>query len=141
MPRMTTPAAAPKSTFWILFFIVFIDLVGFGIVFPILPEITRTYQLTGFQTGLIIGIYSLMQFLFSPVLGQWSDKIGRRPILVLSMAGTAISFFLMGFAGQLGSFFEISSNFIARISFGSCFTLHGSKCSYLIKPLLLETNV
>jgi MFS transporter, DHA1 family, tetracycline resistance protein len=97
----------PKSTFWILFFIVFIDLVGFGIVFPILPEVTRQYNLSEFQTGLILGSYSLMQFLFCPVLGQWSDRIGRRPVLILSMAGTALSFFLMGFAGKIGSFFEV----------------------------------
>ena len=88
----------PKAAVWVVFFVIFIDILGFGIVFPLLPEYMRTLHLTGYQAGLVIGIYSLMQFLFSPALGKWSDKIGRRPILLLSMAGTAVSFFVMGFA-------------------------------------------
>lgn len=88
----------PKAAVWVIFFVVFIDILGFGIVFPLLPEYMRTMHLTGYQCGLVVGIYSLMQFLFAPMLGQWSDKIGRRPILILSMAGTALSFIVMAYA-------------------------------------------
>jgi len=95
---MTQVNPVPKSAFWIIFFVVFIDLVGFGIVFPLLPLYARQFQLTGFQIGAILGIYSLMQFIFAPVLGKISDKVGRRPVLLVSMAGTAFSFFMLAWS-------------------------------------------
>ncbi len=94
-----------KRVFWIIFFVVFIDLIGFGIVFPLLPLYTRHFQLNGFQIGLILGIYSLMQFIFAPILGRWSDRIGRRPVLLISLLGTAASFFLLAWANSFWLFF------------------------------------
>ncbi len=87
-----------KSVFWIIFTIVFIDLLGFGIVFPLLPLYARSYHLNEFQVGLILGIYSLMQFLFAPILGRLSDKIGRRPVLIVSLLGTSLSFFMLAWS-------------------------------------------
>src|SRR3712207_179801 len=84
-----------KRVFWIIFFVVFIDLVGFGIVFPLLPLYAREFHMTEWQVGLILGVYSLMQFIFAPLLGALSDKIGRRPVLLVSMTGTALSFFML----------------------------------------------
>lgn len=95
---MTQLKSVPKSAFWIIFFVVFIDLVGFGIVFPLLPLYAREFHMTEFQIGLVLGIYSLMQFIFAPVLGKLSDKVGRRPVLLVSMAGTAFSFFMLAWA-------------------------------------------
>lgn len=103
-PKHLTPNPN-KLAFWLIFSIIFIDLVGFGIVFPILPEYIRQFNLTGLEAGLILGIYSLMQFIFAPVLGQLSDKIGRRPVLCLSIIGTALGFFLMAFADKTPYFF------------------------------------
>jgi len=82
----------------IIFLTVFIDLIGFGIVLPILPLYSKNLGASGLMIGAIMGIYSLMQFLFSPIWGQWSDRIGRRPLLLFSTFGAAISYvvFAMG---------------------------------------------
>lgn len=87
--------ASNKKAFWIIFFVVFLDLIGFGIVFPLLPLYMRDFHLSGTQIGLILGIYSLMQFIFAPILGRLSDRIGRRPVLMVSMLGTAFSFLML----------------------------------------------
>lgn len=95
----------PKSAFWIIFFIVFIDLIGFGIVFPLLPLYVRHFQVSEWEFGWTIGVYSLMQFVFAPLLGQLSDKIGRRPVLLVSMLGTALSFLMLAWANNFWWFF------------------------------------
>jgi len=81
-----------KRQLGIIFLTVFIDLVGFGIVLPLLPLYSKNFGASGLMIGAIMGIYSLMQFLFSPVWGQWSDRIGRRPMLLFSTFGAAISY-------------------------------------------------
>ena len=86
----------------VVFLTVFIDLVGFGIVVPLVPIYTRHYGAGGFVIGAIIASFSAMQFLFAPVLGRWSDRIGRRPVMLLSTAGAALSYVLFA----IGSGFE-----------------------------------
>ncbi|MCA9798085.1 MAG: MFS transporter [Cyanobacteria bacterium HKST-UBA06] len=95
---MSQATSVPKSAFWIIFFVVFIDLLGFGIVFPFLPQYARLFEVSEWQIGLVLGSYSLMQFLFAPILGRWSDRVGRRPVLLVSMLGTALSFFVLAWA-------------------------------------------
>jgi MFS transporter, DHA1 family, tetracycline resistance protein len=87
----------------IIYLTVFIDLVGFGIVIPALPYYAKSepFRATPFEIGLIITSYSIMQFIFSPILGGWSDKIGRRPVLFFSILGSAVAFFILGFATTL----------------------------------------
>ena len=87
----------------IIYLTVFIDLVGFGIVIPALPYYVETdaFHATPFEIGLLFASYSLMQFLFSPILGSLSDKYGRRPILFFSIIGSAVGYFLIGFAFAL----------------------------------------
>jgi len=87
----------------IIFVTVFIDLVGFGMVIPILPFYANTepFNATPFEIGLLFAIYSWMQFFFSPILGRLSDRYGRRPILFVSLLGSAVGYFLIGFAGSL----------------------------------------
>lgn len=87
-----------KSAFWIIFAVVFIDLIGFGIIFPLLPLYARALNISEVEIVWVIGIYSLMQFLFAPVLGALSDKVGRRPVLLISMVGTALSFFMLAWS-------------------------------------------
>src|SRR5258706_12488430 len=80
-----------KPSLLIIFLTVFIDLVGFGIVLPLLPIYSKNFGASGFMIGLIMASYSLMQFLFAPSWGRLSDRIGRRPVLLVSTAGAALS--------------------------------------------------
>ena len=92
-----------RSPLLVIFVTVFIDLVGFGIVIPVLPyyaEGTR-FGATPREVGLLFASYSVMQLIFSPVLGRFSDKYGRRPILIISLLGTCLGFLILGFATTL----------------------------------------
>ena len=92
-----------RSPLLVIFITVFIDLVGFGIVIPVLPyyaEGTR-FGATPREVGLLFASYSVMQLIFSPVLGRLSDKYGRRPILLISLLGTCLGFLILGFATTL----------------------------------------
>jgi multidrug resistance protein len=90
-----------KAQLGIIFLTVFIDLIGFGIVIPILPLYAKHFGATESVNGLLVGAFSAMQFLFSPVLGKISDRVGRRPVLLVSLLGTVVGFAIMGFAGSL----------------------------------------
>ena len=92
---------APRSRLLLLFLTVFIDLLGFGMVIPILPLYAREFGTSEVMNGLLIGIYSLMQLGAAPFLGRLSDRVGRRPVLMVSLLGTALGFFLLGSAGSL----------------------------------------
>jgi DHA1 family tetracycline resistance protein-like MFS transporter len=94
-----------KAQLGIIFLTVFIDLIGFGIVIPILPLYAQRFGANETVIGLLLGTYSLMQFLFSPVLGKISDRVGRRPVLLVSLVATAIGFGIMGFAQTLAWLF------------------------------------
>lgn len=75
-----------------------VNALGYGIIIPILYIYSRRYGLSDFQNGLLFATFSLCQFISTPIIGRMSDKYGRRPLLVGSIAGTAISFFIMAFA-------------------------------------------
>ena len=83
---------------------VMLDAVGIGLIFPILPTLLRDVTHAADVAtlfGLMLALYSAMQFLFSPVLGVLSDRYGRRPILLISLAGAAIDYLIMAFAPDL----------------------------------------
>lgn len=86
---------------WIIFLIVFVDLLGFGIILPLLPYYVESLGAGALAVGLLLSAYSFFQLIAAPVLGELSDRFGRRPVLVYSLAGTAISFVLMGVARSL----------------------------------------
>ena len=89
-----------RSPLLVIFITVFIDLVGFGIVIPVLPfyaEGTR-FNATPRTVGVLFASYSIMQLIFSPMLGRLSDKHGRRPVLLLSILGTSLGFLILGLA-------------------------------------------
>ncbi|HKV56280.1 MAG TPA: MFS transporter [Candidatus Binataceae bacterium] len=86
----------------VLFLTVFIDLLGFGIVIPFLPMYAARLQIGAFGIGLVLAIYSLMQFLCAPLLGRLSDHIGRRPVIMLGLLGSSLSYVIYGFAGSFG---------------------------------------
>jgi len=96
-----------RSPLLVIFITVFIDLVGFGIVIPVLPyyvEGTKFHASTR-MVGLLFASYSIMQFIFTPVLGRLSDKHGRRPVLLISLLGTSLGFLILGFATTLWMLF------------------------------------
>jgi DHA1 family tetracycline resistance protein-like MFS transporter len=96
-----------RSPLLVIFITVFIDLIGFGIVIPVLPfyvEGTR-FNATPRAVGLLFASYSIMQLIFTPILGRLSDKYGRRPILFLSLLGTGLGFLILGFATSLWMLF------------------------------------
>ncbi len=87
-----------RAVLGIIFLTVFLDLVGFGIVLPLLPFYATDMGATPLIVGLIISSYSAMQFVFSPVWGALSDRLGRRPLLILGLFGSAISYIVFGLA-------------------------------------------
>lgn len=81
-----------------IFFVCFIDVLGFGIVIPVLPLYAEHFGATPLQIGWLVGIFSLAQFLCAPAWGKLSDRIGRRPVLLIGLAGTVAGYTLMGLA-------------------------------------------
>ncbi len=78
--------------------IAIVNALGYGIIIPILYSYSMKYGLSDFQNGLLFATFSLCQFLSTPIIGRLSDKYGRRPLLLISLSGTVISFLLMAFA-------------------------------------------
>lgn len=89
----------------IIYFTVFVDLIGFGIIIPILPLYAKYLGTTPAQNGWLLGIYSIIQLVSSPWLGRISDRAGRRPVLLLSILGGALGYFLMGWTSSLALLF------------------------------------
>ena len=85
--------------------VVFIDLLGFSLILPLLPYYTASFGANAFVTGLLVSSYAAMQFLGAPILGRLSDRYGRRPVLLISIAGTFVGFLLLGFARTLWMLF------------------------------------
>jgi MFS transporter, DHA1 family, tetracycline resistance protein len=96
-----------RSPLLVIFITVFIDLIGFGIVIPVLPfyvEGTK-FNASPRTVALLFASYSIMQLIFSPILGRLSDRYGRRPILLISLIGTGLGFLILGFATTLWMLF------------------------------------
>jgi len=82
----------------ILFLVVFVDLLGFGILIPMLPFYARHFSASAFEVGLLMFVYSLMQVFLAPVWGRLSDLFGRKPIILITIGGQAAAFYLGAFA-------------------------------------------
>jgi Arabinose efflux permease len=106
----------------IIFLTVFIDLVGFGIVIPALPYYVESdlFRATPLEIGILFASYSLMQFIFSPILGDLSDRYGRRPVLFFSILGSAVGYLFIGYASALWMVF--AGRIIAGITGGNIST-------------------
>lgn len=103
-----------KSSLLVLFLTIFVDLLGFGIVIPLLPFYARHYGASGWLVGATVAVYSLMQFFFSPVWGRLSDRIGRRPVMLISLTGGVIGYTAFAFSTSLAMLF--ASRVIAGIA-------------------------
>ncbi len=82
----------------IISLIVMVNMLGYGIIIPLLYGYSKKYGLSDFENGLLFAIFSICQFIATPVIGRLSDKYGRKPMLLVSITGTAVSFFMMAFA-------------------------------------------
>ncbi|GIV26658.1 MAG: tetracycline resistance MFS efflux pump [Bacteroidia bacterium] len=102
-----------SSRFLIIFLTVFIDLLGFGIIIPILPNYAIQLGANTFLTGVIAGVFSLMNFFMTSYLGSWSDKVGRRPVLLVTILMNALSYLLLGFSKNL--FLVLLSRVVAGV--------------------------
>jgi MFS family permease len=99
------PVENPRRALATVFAVVFVDLLGFGILIPIIPLYAEQFGASEFVAGLLIASYSVTQFVFAPVLGRLSDERGRRPILLLSLAGSVVAWTLFGLADALWTLF------------------------------------
>jgi MFS family permease len=99
------PRRTSRRTLGIVFFTVFLDLLGFGIIIPIQPFYASAFGADPWVVTLLGTTYSLMQFLFSPVWGRLSDRVGRRPVMLVSVASSAVGFTIFGFAESLWMLF------------------------------------
>ena len=92
----------------VIFTAIVLDAVGIGLIFPILPsllaEVTHAENVA-YYIGIMTALYAAMQFIFAPVLGALSDRLGRRPVLLISLAGAAINYLFLAFAPSLGLLF------------------------------------
>ena len=118
-PDSTHGPAGPRL---VLFLTVFIHLVGFGIVIPLLPYYAETYGANGATVGLLVASFSLMQFFFTPLWGRLSDRIGRRPVLLGSLVVTGISYLVFARAESLAVLF--ASRILAGIAGAAISTAH-----------------
>jgi DHA1 family tetracycline resistance protein-like MFS transporter len=89
----------------VLFSVIVVDLIGFGIVVPILPFWSERFGANGLLLGLLVASHAAMQFLFAPRWGRLSDRIGRRPVMLITIAGTALSLLFLGLADSLAQIF------------------------------------
>ena len=89
----------------VLFLTVLVDLVGFGIVLPILPFYARSFGADGLETGLLVAVYSLVQLVMAPLWGRLSDRVGRRPVLILGLLGSAAAYIVFARADSLAVLF------------------------------------
>ena len=106
---------------------VFIDVLGIGIIIPILPELIKEFAggstaLAGRWFGILASSYALAQFLFAPLLGSLSDRVGRRPVILISLFGLGVDYVIMGFAPTLGWLF--AGRLLAGLMGASITTAH-----------------
>jgi MFS transporter, DHA1 family, tetracycline resistance protein len=94
-----------SSPLVIIFVTVFIDLLGFGLTIPLLPFYAESFGASALAIGLLGTSFSLMQFLFSPIWGRWSDRVGRKPIILLGLFGSCASYLMLALANSLALLF------------------------------------
>ncbi len=114
----------PKTQLMVLFLSVVIYLIGFGIVIPMIPSLSRDFGATPFEVGLVMTVYSAMQFLLAPFWGGLSDRYGRRPIILGSLLGEAFSYILFAWSSSLWFFIfvrMIAGFFGANLSTASAY--------------------
>lgn len=130
--HLTSPQNNRKSLL-ILFSVVVIDLIGFGIVIPVLPFYAEYYGATATILGILLTSYAAMQFFFAPLWGRLSDRIGRRSVMIMTILGSSIALLILGLANSL---FWL---FVARI-LGGLFSANISVATAYVSDATTEEN-
>ena len=112
-----------KKALPILFLMMFLVMVGFGIIIPVLPFLAEKVGGNPTELGLLMAVYSLMQLFFAPMWGRISDRIGRKPVMMIGIAGLALSFFISAMADSLLGLF------VARIVGGDFILCQYANCN------------
>ena len=114
-----------RSALAVLFLTVFVDLLGFGIVLPLLPRYAEEFRAGDATIGLLMASFSLLQLLFAPLWGRWSDRVGRRPVLMIGLAGSVVSYTCFGLARS------VTALFLSRIAAGAFGATIGTAQAYI----------
>ncbi|MBZ0186215.1 MAG: MFS transporter, partial [Candidatus Obscuribacterales bacterium] len=101
VPKNGTSAKPGRRAMVLIFLTVFIDLIGFGLIIPALPTYAQVLKADEQTIGLLIASYSVMQLIFMPFWGRLSDRVGRKPILIVSLTASALGYILWGLADSL----------------------------------------
>lgn len=104
----------------VLFLIIFVDLIGFGIVLPMLPLYAEHFGAKGFTIGAIIASFSVMQVIFSPFWGRFSDRVGRRPVILISVSAGTLSYILFAIGSAQEGDMALGLILLSRIFAGAC---------------------
>jgi MFS family permease len=133
------PDAPHKGSLLVVFLTVFIDLLGFGMVLPLLPIYAKQFGVDehGIALGLLMASFSAMQFLFAPLWGRLSDRVGRRPVMMVGLAGSTAFYALFGVATARQSLFWL---FVARIGAGIAGATISTAQAYIADSTTLETR-
>jgi len=136
-----------KASLLVIFLTVFIDLLGFGMVLPLLPiyakdfaqqlSLTEEHTQVGLLIGLLMSSFSLMQFIFAPLWGRISDRVGRRPILMVGLAGSTVFYFLFGIATVYRS---LPLLFVSRVGAGIAGATISTAQAYIADATSLENR-
>lgn len=94
-----------KPPLFFIYLTIFVNIIGFGMVFPLLPFYARHFQASEFTVGLLAASFAIAQFILSPIWGRLSDRFGRKPIIAVALAGLSLSFLLFGLADNLSLLF------------------------------------
>lgn len=124
MSDSNSSAQGSRSTLFILLSIVVVDLIGFGIVMPVLPFYARDFGVTATTLGLLMMSYAAAQFVCAPLWGRLSDRVGRRPVILFSVAGTSASLLFFGLAESILWLFVarvLAGGFAANVSVASAY--------------------
>ena len=126
-----------KGSLLVIFLTVFIDLLGFGIVLPLVPIYADVFaeDPSGWRLGLLMASFSIMQFLFAPLWGRLSDRIGRRPVLIIGLIGSVVFYTIFGLATKLQS---LTWLFVSRIGAGIAGATISTAQAYIADSTSLE---